>query len=133
MELTDKQQAVVDHGEGPALVYAVAGAGKTTAMKHRIRRLVADGYAAPSQILAVSFATANVHDLTRGLEPWPECRNVSVRTIHSLSLRILRQAQRLGLPVDCGAGEESLDGLDHRVLGRARVVARTARVPFADE
>ncbi|MHB0878805.1 MAG: ATP-dependent helicase, partial [Anaerolineae bacterium] len=48
-------------------------------------------------------------------------------------LRILRQAQRLGLPVDCGAGEESLDGLDHRVLGRARVVARTARLPFADE
>ena len=40
--LTDEQRAVVDHGEGPALVYAVAGAGKTTSMVYRIQALVRD-------------------------------------------------------------------------------------------
>jgi DNA helicase II / ATP-dependent DNA helicase PcrA len=35
LTLTDQQQAVVDHPLGPALVFAAAGAGKTTAMVHR--------------------------------------------------------------------------------------------------
>ena len=41
-QLTAQQGAIVGHNHGPALVFAVAGAGKTTAMAHRIGRLVAD-------------------------------------------------------------------------------------------
>ena len=40
LNLTEEQAAIVAHDVGPALVFAVAGAGKTTAMVHRIERLV---------------------------------------------------------------------------------------------
>ena len=63
MRLTDQQQIVVNHNDGPALVFAVAGAGKTTAMVHRIERLVREKIFAPEQILATSFGRANVTDL----------------------------------------------------------------------
>ncbi|MCB0162060.1 MAG: UvrD-helicase domain-containing protein, partial [Caldilineaceae bacterium] len=55
LALTPQQQAIVNHDTGPALVYAVAGAGKTTAMVHRIARLVGDRIFAPERILATSF------------------------------------------------------------------------------
>jgi DNA helicase II / ATP-dependent DNA helicase PcrA len=48
-QLTPQQQAVVGHEDGPALVFAVAGAGKTTAMVHRIERLVRERRFAPKR------------------------------------------------------------------------------------
>jgi DNA helicase II / ATP-dependent DNA helicase PcrA len=96
IQLTDQQQAVVEHNEGPALVFAVAGAGKTTAMVHRIERLVREHVFPAEQILATSFGRANVVDLKRTLAPWPYCRAVDIRTLHSLGLDILRRAQRHG-------------------------------------
>ncbi|MEZ0373380.1 MAG: UvrD-helicase domain-containing protein, partial [Candidatus Sericytochromatia bacterium] len=50
LELTPEQSAIVAHDLGPALVFAVAGAGKTTAMVHRIERLVSEGIFAPKRI-----------------------------------------------------------------------------------
>lgn len=94
--LTDQQQAVVDHPLGPALVFAVAGAGKTTAMVHRIERLVREGVFAPERILATSFGTANVDDLTRALRAWPHCRTVDIRTLHSLGYDLVRRAIERG-------------------------------------
>ena len=67
LQLTDQQQLVVNHDHGPALVFAVAGAGKTTAMVHRIERLVREGVFPAEKILATSFGRANVHDLRREL------------------------------------------------------------------
>jgi DNA helicase II / ATP-dependent DNA helicase PcrA len=96
IQLTDQQQAVVDHDQGPALVFAVAGAGKTTAMVHRIERLVREQVFPANQILATSFGRANVVDLKRTLAPWPYCQAVDIRTLHSLGLDILRRAQRHG-------------------------------------
>jgi DNA helicase II / ATP-dependent DNA helicase PcrA len=49
LQLTPQQQAVVGHEDGPALVFAVAGAGKTTAMVHRIERLVRERRFAPKR------------------------------------------------------------------------------------
>jgi DNA helicase II / ATP-dependent DNA helicase PcrA len=53
--LNDSQRAVVLHHEGPALVAAVAGSGKTRTVVHRVARLVQDGVPA-SQILCLSFS-----------------------------------------------------------------------------
>ena len=39
LQLTEEQQEIVNHDQGPALVFAVAGAGKTTSMVNRIQRL----------------------------------------------------------------------------------------------
>lgn len=96
MKLTEQQQAVVQHNEGPALVFAVAGAGKTTAMVHRIERLVREGVFAPQHILATSFGRANVQDLRKALSPWPHCAPVDMRTLHSLGRSIILQAQQMG-------------------------------------
>ncbi|MFQ5421260.1 MAG: UvrD-helicase domain-containing protein, partial [Anaerolineae bacterium] len=91
--LTEQQQAVVDHNEGPALVFAVAGAGKTTAMVHRIERLVREGVFRPGELLATSFGKATVNDLQTSLARWPHCNGVDTRTLHSLGRDIIRQAQ----------------------------------------
>jgi len=96
LKLTEEQQAVVDHTLGPALVFAVAGAGKTTSMVHRIERLVREGIFRPRRILATSFARSNVQDLQRDLSEWPHCRAVETRTLHSLGLHIIRRAQGQG-------------------------------------
>lgn len=50
LTLTEQQQAVVQYDHGSALVLAVAGVGKTTAMVHRIVRLVRDGVFGSHQI-----------------------------------------------------------------------------------
>ena len=94
--LTTQQQTVVAHNHGPALVFAVAGAGKTTAMVHRIERLVRKELFAPKRILATSFGTTNTADLRRAMSGWPHCRSVDVRTLHSLGRDIIRTAQQIG-------------------------------------
>ena len=87
--LTPEQRAVVDHDHGPALVFAVAGAGKTTAMVQRIERLVREGIFAPERILATSFGRMNALDLRNFMQPWPHCRRVGVRTLHALGRDII--------------------------------------------
>ena len=89
--LTDEQRAVVQHGEGPAVVRAVPGAGKTTAMAHRIRRLVAERGVAPGQILASSFSRATVQDLEARLDTLG-VTGADTRTLHALGLSLLRVA-----------------------------------------
>lgn len=94
IELTAEQQAIVEHDEGPALVFAVAGSGKTTAMIHRIERLVREDIFAAQRILATSFNRAAVDELRRRLNAWPHCRPVRTRTLHSLGYYVIRQATK---------------------------------------
>lgn len=134
MKLTEQQTAVVAHDTGPALVFAVAGAGKTTAMVHRIERLVRDG-APPQRILATSFGRANVQDLKQALAPWSHCRQVDARTLHSLGRDVIRQAQQMGylrrLKLDrLAQGDVSLE---QRLLSQAMAVARSRNLPFKQE
>lgn len=130
IQLTDQQQAVVDHDEGPALVFAVAGAGKTTAMVHRIERLVREHIVPAEQILATSFGRANVVDLKRTLAPWPYCRAVDIRTLHSLGLDILRRAQRHGHLSKLRLS----NGLDsQQLLNISLAEARRREVPYKRE
>lgn len=93
MKLTDQQQAVVDHNTGPALVFAVAGAGKTTAMVRRIARLVDQGVFEANRVLATSFGKANQQDIRAALVPWPACKPVAVSTLHALGRAIVQDAR----------------------------------------
>lgn len=128
LTLTDQQQFVVDHPLGPALVFAVAGAGKTTAMVHRIERLVRDDVFAPDRILATSFGVANVDDLKRSLRAWPHCRTIDVRTLHSLGYDLVRRAIERGY---LHLQAEVIDA--DRVLNAMLVEARRQSVPFVRE
>ena len=123
--LTPEQAAVVAHDRGPALVYAVAGAGKTTSMVHRIERLVREGVFAADRVLATSFGRSNADDLRRDLAPWPHCAPVDVRTLHSLGRQFIVWAQQAGHYPSLrlnqnGNGSDPTHGLFYRSLAIAR-------------
>ncbi len=123
--LTPEQEAIVAHTDGPALVFAVAGAGKTTSMVHRIRALVEQGV--PSKrILASSFSRSTVGDLERGLAGLG-VEGVQCRTLHSLGRSFIAEAERRGhRPRQLSNGEVDPASM-------ARILAAKARTQLAIE
>jgi DNA helicase II / ATP-dependent DNA helicase PcrA len=95
----DQLDAVV-HREGPLLVVAGAGSGKTRVLTHRIAHLVHEGVH-PSKILAITFtnkAAAEMRERVAALVG-PVVRTMWVSTFHSACVRILRSdGDRLGYP-----------------------------------
>jgi len=94
--LTPQQQLVVAHDRGPALVFATAGAGKTTTMTARIERLVRQRLFRPGEILATSFNRDAAEAIKRNLKR-RGVEGVQVQTLHGLGYGIVRQAGKLGL------------------------------------
>ena len=132
--LTDEQQAIVNHNSGPALVFAVAGSGKSTALVHRIERLVREGIASPRHILATSFSRASISDLRDALARWPHCAQVKPVTLHSTGFGLMRLAQRHGLLVNLNLQEtDDTPGTDKIILIRAMKKAREERVSYVPE
>ncbi len=130
--LTEEQAAIVAHDHGPALVFAVAGAGKTTAMTHRIERLVREDVFPAQSILATSFSKASVADIKAALGQWPHCGRVSVQTLHAVGWGILRLAQRRGLGAEFSLGQEE-DSSETQLLGKVLGVAWREKAEFAPE
>jgi len=101
MSLNPRQREAVEHGDGPLLILAAAGSGKTRALAHRIARLLSEGHARPDEILAVTFtnkAARELIDRCIGLAGAP-ARSLWAGTCHGIGARILRRhAHVLGLP-----------------------------------
>lgn len=132
--LTPQQQAVVAHNHGPALVFAVAGAGKTTAMVHRIERLVRENIFPAQQILATSFGKKNELDLADTLAQWPHCHAVQTRTLHALGRSILLEAQKQGyLPHLSLNNNRIQEQTAQQLLGKTMALAWQQKVPYARE
>ncbi len=101
-ELNEAQRAAVEHADGPLLVVAGAGSGKTRTLTHRVARLVAEGVH-PAAILLLTFTRrASQEMLQRAARLLDQrCERVSGGTFHSFANLKLRQyAAHVGLSPD---------------------------------
>ncbi len=88
-ELDDAQQAIVNTLNGPVVIYAGAGSGKTRALTHRIANGVLTNVYDPEKVLALSFTMRAADEMALRLSSMG-IRNVATRTFHSAALRQLK-------------------------------------------
>ncbi|MDR0966411.1 MAG: UvrD-helicase domain-containing protein [Myxococcales bacterium] len=140
--LNPPQREAVLTVEGPLLVLAGAGSGKTRVIVHRIAHMLEQGIAARA-ILAVTFtnkAAAEMRDRVAALVGTSRAQALTVSTFHAFGCELLRQTiDRLGYPKHfaiADAGDQLAivkrllreDKIDEKALDSRKVLARISRV-----
>jgi DNA helicase II / ATP-dependent DNA helicase PcrA len=98
--LNPQQREAVMHTDGPMLVVAGAGSGKTRVLTHRVAHLIESGAAVPTEILAITFTNRAANEMkerVQGLVGGRTAARMWVMTFHAACGRLLRRdAERLG-------------------------------------
>ncbi|MBB6632506.1 DNA helicase PcrA [Cohnella thailandensis] len=97
--LNPKQKEAAVTTEGPLLIMAGAGSGKTRVLTHRIAYIIAKRLAAPWSILAITFTNKAAREMQERVSKLvgPSGRDIWVSTFHSMCVRILRRdIERIG-------------------------------------
>ncbi|WP_374099805.1 DNA helicase PcrA [Sediminibacillus dalangtanensis] len=98
--LNEEQRRAVTHTEGPLLIMAGAGSGKTRALTHRIAYLLGEKEVSPRSILAITFTNKAAREMKDRVYQLvgPDGANIWVSTFHSMCVRILRRdIDRIGI------------------------------------
>ena len=101
--LNPEQQDAVLQTEGPLLILAGAGSGKTRVIAHRIAHLVSNDICPPDRILAVTFTNKAAGEMRSRVETLlgVDCRQMWISTFHALCARLLRrEGPHVGLSRD---------------------------------
>jgi len=119
MQLNPQQRAAVEQIEGPVLVLAGAGSGKTRVITERIRHMLASGIPADA-ILALTFTNKAAAEMRERLGGAAE--GMSLGTFHGLGLRLVREFhEELGLPGQISILDQSeQNAVIRRVCSRVR-------------
>ncbi len=113
-DLTPPQQQAVEHIEGPLLVLAGPGSGKTRVITRRIASLIENGVR-PHQILAITFTNKAANEMASRVEDLIPDRRVWISTFHRFCARLLRsRADLVGLQSNFSI----LDSTDQQTLMR---------------
>ena len=97
--LNDKQKEAVLCTDGPCLVIAGAGSGKTKVLTHKIAYLMSEKYIKPWNILAITFTNKAANEMKQRVEAivGEAAQNMWIGTFHSICVRILRKTiDRIG-------------------------------------
>jgi DNA helicase-2/ATP-dependent DNA helicase PcrA len=101
--LNPEQREAVLQIDGPLLILAGAGSGKTRVITYRIAYIVGDGHAKADEVLAVTFTNKAAGEMRDRVESLlgKECNGIWLSTFHSLCARLLRrEAPHIGLSRD---------------------------------
>ncbi|MEH0831519.1 ATP-dependent helicase [Anaplasma bovis] len=100
-KLNDAQRDAVLHTEGPLLILAGAGTGKTRTVTSRMAYIVKSGLALPSQILAVTFTNKAANEMRERINELVCTTGIWLGTFHAMAAKILRaHAELVGLKSD---------------------------------
>ncbi|MFY9780136.1 MAG: UvrD-helicase domain-containing protein [Candidatus Baltobacteraceae bacterium] len=116
-ELSGVQRDAVRHTDGPVLIFAGAGSGKTRVLTHRIAYLLNEKQVFPDRILAVTFTNKAAGEMKARLEEMvgAVARDLWVGTFHAICVRILR---RDGKRVGIASNFAIMDETDQRAIIR---------------
>ena len=91
--LNPQQQAAVKALEGPVLIFAGAGSGKTRVLTHRIANMIYSGTAQPHEILSVTFTNKAAGEMRDRIKRilGEDRSHINMGTFHSICARILRR------------------------------------------
>ncbi len=99
MAFDNTQNEAIDFKDGPCMVLAGPGSGKTTVITHRVKNLIEEHNVSPSEILVVTFTKAAAMEMEERFFKLMEhsgknreCRQVTFGTFHSVFFKILRYA-----------------------------------------
>ena len=98
-ELNDKQYEAVTNTEGPSLVIAGAGSGKTKVLTHKIAYLIGEKNVKPWNILAITFTNKAANEMKERVKNLvgDTASDIWMGTFHSICVRILRKTiDRIG-------------------------------------
>lgn len=128
INLNNQQQRAVEHKNGPAIVLAVPGAGKTTVLICRTANLILNYNVPPEKILSITFSKASARDMKkRFTDVFGDVvkGNIVFSTIHSFAFNVIREyAYQKRIKYKLIEGSESefnkiriLKGIHHRING----------------